>query len=97
MDRREAPVVLAAGTQHYAAGGGVDALHAELPVEETNGLAVIVGLDGLVHNQDVALLHAVAWESHGAHPEEKCRRTAGDQRLREIKGCEFGEGMGAGW
>lgn len=86
MDRREAPVVLAAGLQHDAAGGSVNPLDAEFSIKETHRFTVVVGLNGLVDHQDVALVHARSWEGSSSHAEEECRRTAGDQRLRDVQG-----------
>lgn len=85
MDRREAPVVLAAGLQHDAAGGSVNPLDAEFSIKETHRFTVVVGLNGLVDHQDVARVHARSWEGYSSHAEEECRRAVGNQRLRDVQ------------
>ena len=84
-DGWETVVVLAAGAQHDAAGGGVDPLDAEFSIKETHRFTVVVGLNGLVDHQDVALVHARSREGYFAHAEEECRRVVGNQRLRDVQ------------
>ena len=84
-DGREAIVVFTTRAQHDAAGGSVNPLDAEFSIKETHRFTVVVGLNGLVDHQDVALVHARSGEGYFAHAEEECRRAVGNQRLRDVQ------------
>ena len=78
-------VVLVAGQKDSSALVDLHAFDGVLPVDEADGLAVVVGLQGAVHDDDVPFVHVGVDHRYAVDAEEESRSAVAHQELDEVQ------------